>query len=823
MKRIIAAILSLVIMATVVAGISACTKNTSNAYKGSLTVALDSNGKYTSVKSGGKELITQSGAGGFFIYNVEDKSYYEMTEVSVSKKGNTYTVSGSNSELGATLNATLEQKNGAVIVKGTVKDTTGNDRRFRVEHSLPVDAEGWRFGINLNESDEIKGKEVFYNHYTALSKIFQSNYPCSSISNNETGIAATTLFDSPVVYDYYYDNELKLFTQAFYMGLSSQTKNPSEGSFSFALYDFKGYYGMRGAADGMYKLVPEAFETKVKDHGNWLFQQNAYYNLNGVSDYLGIFNETPNYIFDEKYGVISAKYVAPAEIWISWHDYSGPNAVPTAEELKSKLEQMLTMPESAKDMYDNVSQKDIASAILSSGYYINKKNDYWNAGWNSSYSKIMAFIANGNPNIPAPSNYSIHRQIFNDEEAKAASEGYKVTGLYIDNANYSSISNLDYNTANYKYSSYPLLWDNSGTLALPLGYSTWEYIDAFTAEESDKISLGNIAFPDNGSATALAHFFDIPGGEIGNSWGQTDEEFMFRRVNAYQKPWTLLLTQNFDDVFEGVVDKNEANYKSKELLMKRSLFWGVMCNAMTLTADTAALESVRPLFIKYGTAQKLVSEAGWEPITHAVPTSNAISCERFGGNGNEAVWFTVRANRDGAENEGIYVPLPNLGFKKGDYGKLIAFDVVANKMLDVAVEGDIMTVKTELSETDDVAAVIIGTPAQIAAALKKDNETANERIADKLSELKKLADKKATDPAAAKSAISEMEKANAAFLKAVNKGDFAKAAAELETVTSLSQSFIDQKTFGAVEGKAIQTELTAVAERYMNRYKALSK
>ncbi|MBQ2945407.1 MAG: hypothetical protein IJD95_02430 [Clostridia bacterium] len=822
MKRIIAAISSLVLMATVVAGISACTKNTSNAYKGSLTVALDSNGKYTSVKSGGKELITQSGAGGFFIYNVEDKSYYEMTEVSVSKKGNTYTVSGNNAELGATINATLEQKNGAVIVKGTVKDTTGNDRRFRVEHSLPVDAEGWRFGINLNESDEIKGKEVFYNHYTALSKIFQSNYPCSSISNNETGIAATTLFDSPVVYDYYYDNELKLFTQAFYMGLSSQTKNPSEGSFSFALYDFKGYHGFRGAADGMYKLVPEAFETKAKDHGNWIFQQNAYYNLNGVEDYLAAFNETPNYIFDDKYGVASAKYVAPAEIWISWYDYDGPNAVPTAAELKSKLEKMLTMPESAKDMYDNVSQKDIASAIFSSGYYINKKNDYWNAGWNSSYSKIMCFIANGNPNIPAPSNYSIHRQIFNDEEAKAASEGYKVTGLYIDNSNFGSVTNLDYNTANYKYSSYPLLWDNSGTLALPLGYCTWEFIDAFTAEESDKISLGNIAFPDNGSATALAHFFDIPGGEIGNSWGQTDEEFMFRRVNAYQKPWTLLLTQNFNDVFEGVVDKNEANYKSKELLMKRSLFWGVMCNAMTLTADKSVIESVRPLFIKYGTAQKLVSEAGWEPITHAVPTSNAISCERFGGNGNEAVWFTVRANRDGAENEGIYVPLPNLGFKKGDYNKLIAFDTVENRILETTLENDILTVKSGFANKDDVAAVIIGTPAQIAAALKDENATAAKRIEEKLSELEKLADKKAPDPEAAKSAISEMEKANAAFLKAVNKGDFAKAAAELETVTRLSQSFVDQKTFGAVEGKAIGVELTAVAERYMNRYKALS-
>ncbi|MBR2327716.1 MAG: hypothetical protein IKA51_03735 [Clostridia bacterium] len=823
MKKTVAVVLALILIAVTASAVFTGCSNGKVGFKGSLTVALDSNGKYTSVKSGGKELITQSGAGGFFIYNFEDRSYYEMTEVSVSKKGSSYTVSGSNSELGATLNATLEQKNGAVIVKGTVKDTTGNDRRFRVEHSLPIDANGWRYGIDLNSSDEIKGKNVFANRHTVLTKIYQANYPFASISNDETGIAATNLFDSPVVYDYCYDNEAKLFTQSFYMGLSSQTKNPSEGSFSFALYDFKGYHGFRGAADGMYKIVPEAFETKAEEHGNWLFQQNAYYNLNGVEDYLGIFNESPNYIFDNKYGVASAKYVAPAEIWISWYDYDGPNAVPTAAELKSKLEKMLTMPESAKDMYDNVSQKDIASAIFSSGYYINKNNDYWNAGWNSSYSKIMAFIANGNPNIPAPSNYSIHRQIFNDEEAKAASEGYKVTGLYIDNANYGSLSNLDYNTANYKYSSYPLLWDNSGTLALPLGYCTWEFIDAFTAEESDKISLGNIAFPDNGSATALAHFFDIPGGEIGNSWGQTDEEFMLRRVNAYQKPWALLLTQNFNDVFEGVVDKNEANYKSKELLMKRSLFWGVMCNAMTLTADTAALESVRPLFIKYGTAQKLVSEAGWEPITHAVPTSNAISCERFGGNGNEAVWFTVRANRDGAENEGIYVPLPNLGFKKGDYNKLIAFDVVANKMLDVVVEGDIMTVKTELSETDDVAAVIIGTPAQIAAALKDENATAAKRIEEKLSELEKLADKKTSDPAEVIAEIKEMKKANAAFLKAVNKGDFAKAAAELETVTSLSQSFIDQKTFGAVEGKAIQTELTAVAERYMNRYKALSK
>ena len=821
MKRMVAVVLALILIAVTAPAVFTGCSNGKVGYKGSFSVMIDQKGKYTSVKSGGKELITEAGKGGFFIYNFEDRSYYEMTEVSVSKKGNSYTVSGSNSELGATLNATLEQKNGAVIVNGTVKDTTGNDRRFRVDHSLPIDANGWRYGIDLNSSDEIEGKNVFVNRHTALSTIYQANYPFASISNDETGIAATNLFDSPVVYDYCYDNEAKLFTQSFYMGLSSKTKNPSEGSFSFALYDFKGYLGFRGAADGMYKLAPEAFETKVKDHGNWIFQQNAYYNLNGVEDYLAAFNETPNYIFDDKYGVASAKYVAPAEIWISWHDYDGPNAVPTAAELKSKLEKMLTMPESAKDMYDNVSQKDIASAIMRSAYYINKNHDYWNAGWNATYSKIMAFIANGNPAIPAPSNYSIHRQIFNDEEAKAASEGYSVTGLYIDNANYGALSNLDYNTANYKYSSYPLLWDNSGTLALPLGYSTWEFIDAFTAEENDKISLGNIAFPDNGSATALAHFFDIPGGEIGNSWGRTDEEFMFRRVNAYQKPWALLLTQNFDDVFEGTVDKTEADYYGKELLMKQALFWGVLCNPMTLTPDISKIELVRPLMIKYGTAQKNLSEAGWEPITHAVPTSGAISCERFGG-GDGAVWVSVRSNNDNAENEGIYVPLPNLGFKKGDYNKLIAFDTVENRILETTVEKDILTVKSGFENKDDVAAVIIGTPAQIAAALKNKNATAAKRIEEKLSELEKLADKKTSDPAEVIAEIKAMKNANAAFINAVNKGDFAKAAAELEKVTTLSQSFIDQKTFGAVEGKAIGTELTAVAERYMNRYKALS-
>ena len=72
-------------------------------------------------------------------------------EADIVLSGNTYKVSGKNTELGATITATLEQKNGAVTVRGTIKDTTGNDRRFRVEHSLPVDADGWHFGINLNE------------------------------------------------------------------------------------------------------------------------------------------------------------------------------------------------------------------------------------------------------------------------------------------------------------------------------------------------------------------------------------------------------------------------------------------------------------------------------------------------------------------------------------------------------------------------------------------------------------------------------------------------------------------------------------------------
>ncbi len=801
----IALLLSVLFVLPILAG---CGENGVTA---DFTVAISSEGKYTSVLYNGTELVSEAG-GGFSVYDYAAKESYPAEVTSATHSGGKYTLFAENKDANYTLEAVIENKNGVIYISGTIKDTSGAFRRFRLDHALPINAEGFKWWKDLNNYETVTGDGVFVNHLLSYNDdIYSAAFPLASVSGEKAGVAVATTFEYPVIHDFTYDNSSKTLITSYYMGLSPETKYPSEGSFSFVIYGFGGADGFRGALSKLYGIMPEHYTSRSTDHGNWLFHQNSLYNNDGVEDFLGRYNENGT-LPDVKYGAESLNYVAPAEIWIDWKEYSGTSSFPTYRELEARLDEMLSMEEEGR--YKGSSLATVARAILNSRLLLNTKKP-WTAGWNSAYPNMICYVANGDPDIEGDSCFSILLAYYKWGYNVRLESGLVSYGLYIDNANFGAPT-VDYNSANFKYCDWPLLWDTRGKPVMPYGYGVVDFVRGFTEATKDTVRciLGNIAYPEH-SATPLAHLFDVPGGEIGNSWGQTENDFIQRRVNAGRKPWALLLTQKFNDVFEGVADDVSPDLYGRELLVKKSLYWGVFANVITLDPKGAdEFDAVRGIFTKYMWTVKNVSEAGWEPLTRAVATG--LDCERYGGNG-DSVWYTVRA---GEATEGtVSVDLSAVGFKESDFGSLYAFDSVNNRILPAKLENGRLTVSVSLKDKDDVTAFVICSEESAPKAFENEYKVLYERLERSSADLAE--DLKAAGIEA--SSYIDALSADAASLKAAVEGkDLVKVSEILNKIKSDAAALTENLNVGEAVARTVRIEFTEVAERYVAKTDVLN-
>jgi len=130
----------------------------------------------------------------------------------------------------------------------------------------------------------------------------------------------------------------------------------------------------------------------------------------------------------------------------------------------------------------------------------------------------------------------------------------------------------------------------------------------------------------------LMPLLDFPGTETdwnkGGTWSPPSDEYMLRcRSLSKGKPYGFIMNTNFDKLGTAAVEK----------YMKRSLAYGMMPGFFSADAmnnhyfDQPALYNRdRPHFKKYIPLVRLVSEAGWEPLTGVKSDNPQVIVERYG-------------------------------------------------------------------------------------------------------------------------------------------------------------------------------------------------
>ncbi len=270
------------------------------------------------------------------------------------------------------------------------------------------------------------------------------------------------------------------------------------------------------------------------------------------------------------------------------------------------------------------------------------KYDYWAQWW----------MTNTNPDLPRPNRATTCMQ-YEIEPVLAQSDG-----IYLDSVTSWLGNYLDFRPEHLTAARLPPVFDpQSGRSAVFGAFTTAEFIEWLAKQLHGRGKLIHMnVFPN--AYRFCAAWGDVLGSEVGFSGRrraladvESDANSLLRRMYAYQKPTSNLLQEG-----SYVRPTPELSQAEVEQYLQHQLFYGFWPGIATIGGEERAgyagwkryfgtptqYERDRPLFRRYLPVLRRLCAAGWEPVTGARTSSDAVLIERFGYWERGNLHFTLR-------------------------------------------------------------------------------------------------------------------------------------------------------------------------------------
>jgi hypothetical protein len=460
-----------------------------------------------------------------------------------------------------------------------------------------------------------------------------SYYPLCAVRIDNTGRALGIDMSLPVVYRLGAEPFEGLIAE-FDVATSPLTvKFPNRAFFRLCAFDFNPEWGMRDALKQYYAIYPDAFRKRVVNEGIWL-PFTSLRSIPGWDEFGIAYHETswgskdtkngekvPNIISDKGTGVLSFQYTEPWDVQLP---------------IRMKNMSYSELVSGGLISRDHRSYIDISSTRDKNGLWQARRLEtpWFPTGW------AVSITTNCDPDLPG---FNKYQYILKDEINPALK--MDADGIYFDSMEWNWHHDLNYREDHFSVTDYPLTFSMSvGKPAIWNFTSEFEFMKKISDEMhlQGKLAMGN----GHGWNPFAAANLDLFGAEL--SWYSSDdhntEALDFKRAISFQKPIVFLLN-------EGLNDKafTEPPYNGYEVYFEKMLAYGFFPSFFSVDAsndpywqDKKKIENGRPFFKKYIPVIKLISSAGWEPVTYASCSTDGIRIERFGNAGN--MFFTVRNN-----------------------------------------------------------------------------------------------------------------------------------------------------------------------------------
>jgi len=501
-----------------------------------------------------------------------------------------------------------------------LKDTTGRDRAVTLVFSLSdasVRANGaepltWCGAPDVIERTAPDREYMIVSPTRAGTGRGLSRWPLAAITGGSRGLALGIDMSYPAVFRCGYSAGTGELFAAFDLGL---TKEKPEATLRLVSFAFDPEWAFRAAWEEYQRLFPEPFVSRLARHGLWM----PFTKISEVRDWQDFgfaFKEGDNETaWDDGHGIVTFRYTEPMTWWMS-------------------------MPPGVPRSYD---------AAVAFAENLAERGDVWALAWRSSSfrdadGKIPVRLldtpwCNGAvwsmcslPQIPGAN--TDFRLKWNDELRKRLYGPDRAAGLdgeYIDSSEGYVTDELNFRRDHF-VGDRPLTFDSQYLRpAVFRGLIVYEYVRALA---QDVHAMGKYMMA-NGTPHHLCWLvplLEVAGTETnwnpGGQWRPPAiSELLYRRALCGPKPYCFLQNTEFEQFGADLVEK----------YMKRSLAFGMFPGFFSADASTGhyfrrpeLYERDRPLFRKYVPLCRLLSEAGWQPVTWARTESGNIHLERFG-------------------------------------------------------------------------------------------------------------------------------------------------------------------------------------------------
>ena len=551
------------------------------------------------------------------------------------------------------LDATYRARTDHVRVDGRVRTSRERDLPVQVSYTLPVDATGWGWG-----DDGRRTRIIRRGVYASLSNssIQQTSvYPFGAVFDRRSNLAIGVPLSKPRMFRIEYDRGRGL-TVTFDLGLSGAAATGRRADFSFVVFTADPSWGFRAATKRYYELFPGSFvrRTDPACEGAWFVAppldsiERSYRDfglgLNMVA--LGKASTQshsawgiPYVSWDDSRGIYTSAY---GHHWAFYQPIGSTRSpTPPYEEAISRLRGLASGTRSPST---GPRLRDEARAAFES-----TSRDFNGRLYYERYGRFLAYYQNPDPSLrwaDAVERYQMLGALWN-----ARRNGGRLDGLHLD-----STSGMrrwgaadDYDRRHWSAATLPLTFSYHSGLVTQRGlfplYSHIADVADFVHGRRMILSANfNADLRRTGGFVGADHidYFGIEQGLESRAKGRSADPFaLWKRTLAYHRPISTL---------DARIGAGRLPLWRTERQLQQNLFYGIFAGAWNPKTEAEASgeeakwtrEPVARLWARYTPVFRKLAAAGWEPVTHARTSNQAVWVERFGTGSEGTLHFTVR-------------------------------------------------------------------------------------------------------------------------------------------------------------------------------------
>ncbi|MCX7013952.1 MAG: hypothetical protein NTW86_15605 [Candidatus Sumerlaeota bacterium] len=610
---------------------------------------------------------------GFLLRDVATSGSLASVGASPREVGGAIVQEGDLPDLALRFHARYEPFGEGIRVAGWIEDSRKHDRAISVYYALPFsrDSLTWYDDARTSRPVGSDGEAARLRDLAAGANGKYTAFPLSAVANRKAGLSFGIPMNQPAIFRLGYSADTEQLYLAFDFGLTAATaKFPGRADFSFVILAIDPAWGFRSALERYYATYSDLFAKRVKKEGIWVFSDIAH--LENPDDFGFMFHEISGAAdkmrqilpLDDRLGIGSFRYTTPIP-----YNMNMPKNEPKTYELAMKT------------LEDRQKAGDARALAQSICGLRNDDQTFWHRMVDYPWVNGAHFAQNTDPEIPE-SGAAHNRAHLNYDPSDAGGwhrksapfePGLGLDGEYLDSLGMFS-GLLNFARDQFATADYPLTFSlKTRTPCLIQDWSCTEFCrwESEDLHQKGKLLMSN-GHPDR--FCFMAPYIDALGREVhwhkgksGEYTPEADSTMNYRRAVCGQKPFLMLLNDDFSKVTPEAIEK----------YFKRSLFYGFYPSMFVYQAKVngkwvskhyfASPELYnrdRPLFKKYVPLIRRINSAGWQPVTLAQCEDADVWIERFGPGADGRVYLTVLNPSDTAKLARIGIDGKSLGLGK---------------------------------------------------------------------------------------------------------------------------------------------------------------